>query len=296
MAEPDFDKMSPEEIAEYQRQNCIFCKIIKGEIPSRKAYEDDKIIAVLDINPAAKGHVLMMTKEHYPILPVIPPEISAHMFKITKELSIAIKKAMICDKITLFVANGGIAGQQSPHFLYHIIPRENLDGLDNFNIPSKEAKEEEIAPIMPALRARLSSMMKGYDAKFKKTENNNKIKDINTTNNNNFSNTINQSQKTKELNEIEETKKDNSQNQITNSKQLHNNSFEKTNNSQSQPSSVMDQQELAKFIFNNPKIKEKITKDPENFKREIDNDPELKIRFSGINIVKLAEALRKMGV
>jgi histidine triad (HIT) family protein len=147
MAEqPDFDNMTPEQIAEYQRQNCIFCKIIKGEIPSRKAYDDDKIISILDINPAAKGHLLVMTKEHYPILPLIPFDTATHMFRATKGLATGLKQAVITNKITIFIANGAVAGQQSPHFLYHIVPRENNDGLDNFIVPVKDYKEEENKP------------------------------------------------------------------------------------------------------------------------------------------------------
>ncbi|MFH0869800.1 MAG: HIT domain-containing protein [archaeon] len=162
--EPDFEKMSPEEISEYQRQNCIFCKIIKGEIPSRKAYEDDKMVAIMDINPAGKGHLLVMTKEHYPVLPLIPVEISAHMFRVTRDLNSALKKAMITNKSTIFMANGAVAGQQSPHFLYHIIPRESGDGLDNFNIPTKEVREEELQANLTIFKGKLGLMMKQFAA------------------------------------------------------------------------------------------------------------------------------------
>jgi histidine triad (HIT) family protein len=170
MAEqPDFDNMTPEQIAEYQRQNCIFCKIIKGEIPSRKAYDDDKIISILDINPAAKGHLLVMTKEHYPILPLIPFDTATHMFRATKGLATGLKQAVITNKITIFIANGAVAGQQSPHFLYHIVPRENNDGLDNFIVPVKDYKEEEVLQYLAPIKARLENMMKDYKAKTGRT-------------------------------------------------------------------------------------------------------------------------------
>lgn len=160
--EEDFDNMSPEEIAEYQRQSCIFCKIIKGEIPSKKAYEDDKIISILDINPAAKGHLLLMTKEHYPILPVIPLDTAAHMLRTTKHLAKALKQAMVTDKITVFIANGAIAGQQSPHFLYHLVPREDNDGLDNFNVPQKDYKDEEVMQYFAPLKGKIGLMMREF--------------------------------------------------------------------------------------------------------------------------------------
>ena len=79
VSEADLQNMSPEEVAEYQKKNCVFCKIIAGEIPSKVVFEDDSLSAILDI----KGHTLMMTKEHFPILPLIPKETSAHMFRIT---------------------------------------------------------------------------------------------------------------------------------------------------------------------------------------------------------------------
>lgn len=163
--QPDFDNMTPEQIAEYQKQNCIFCKIIKGDIPSRKAYDDDKIISILDINPAAKGHLLVMTKEHYPILPLIPFDTASHMFRTTKGLVKALKQAVITNKTTIFIANGAIAGQQSPHFLYHIVPRDNNDGLDNFIVPIKDYKEEEVLQYLAPIRSRLDMMMKDYKAK-----------------------------------------------------------------------------------------------------------------------------------
>jgi galactose-1-phosphate uridylyltransferase len=64
-------EMSQEEMLEQQKANCIFCKIVKGEIPSKKVYEDDMMLAILDINPAVKGHILVLPKEHYPIMPLI---------------------------------------------------------------------------------------------------------------------------------------------------------------------------------------------------------------------------------
>jgi len=164
VTEEELKNMTPEEIAELQRKQCVFCKIIRGEIPSRKAYEDDKVISILDINPASKGHLLVMTKEHHPILPVIPGEVAAHMFRTTKHLVKALKQAMVTLRATIFIANGVVAGQQSPHFLYHLIPREENDGLDNFNIPSNEFKEEEVKQHLSALKSKVELMMKEYKA------------------------------------------------------------------------------------------------------------------------------------
>ncbi len=123
------------------------------------------MISILDINPAAKGHLLVMTKEHYPILPLIPFETAAHMFRITKELSKALKSAIVTGNVTVFIANGAIAGQQSPHFLYHLVPRENNDGLDNFNVLQKDCPDEEIKQYVVSFKGKIGLMMKDYHAK-----------------------------------------------------------------------------------------------------------------------------------
>ncbi|MEK6922031.1 MAG: HIT domain-containing protein [Nanoarchaeota archaeon] len=127
-------QLSPEQqkAIDAQKQQCPFCKIVKGEIPSKKVYEDDKVLAILDINPAAKGHLLVMPKEHYPIMPLIPPEMFEYLFTKTKHLSAALKEGLLLFGDTLFIANGYAAGQQSSHFMLHLIPRETPDGLEFF--------------------------------------------------------------------------------------------------------------------------------------------------------------------
>ncbi|MFH1682960.1 MAG: HIT domain-containing protein [Candidatus Woesearchaeota archaeon] len=127
--EEKIKKMSPEELKEFQKQQCIFCQIIDGKIPSKKVYEDDKCIAVMDINPAAIGHLLLMPKEHYAIMPQIPDEIIGHLFAITKHLSQSMLRKLKAEGTTVFVANGMVAGQRAQHFMLHIIPRREEDGL-----------------------------------------------------------------------------------------------------------------------------------------------------------------------
>jgi histidine triad (HIT) family protein len=263
--QPDFDNMTPEQIAEYQKQNCIFCKIIKGEIPSRKAYEDDKIISILDINPATKGHLLVMTKEHYSILPLIPFDTAAHMFRATKGLAAALKQAIVTNKTTVFIANGAVAGQQSPHFLYHLVPRENNDGLDNFIVPAKDYKEEEILQYLAPIRSRLDAMMKDYKAKAGRTEE--------------------PKQASQGLADPEIQKS-----MISESKteSFANKSFLKPAEAKS---ASINSHELAKFIEDNPKIKEMLLNNPEEFKRELEANPDMKKLFSNLDIAKLSAAL-----
>lgn len=139
-------ELSPEQqkAIDEQKEQCIFCKIIKGEIPSKKVYEDDKIVALLDINPATKGHLLVMPKEHYPIMPLIPQETFKHLFSRVRDIDSCVKEALLCKETTIFIANGGAAGQQSTHFMLHIIPRESGDGLEMLDIAGKEASETDL--------------------------------------------------------------------------------------------------------------------------------------------------------
>ncbi len=128
-----------------QKKQCIFCKIIAKEMDSKIVFEDNLTMAVLDIYPAIKGHTTFFLKEHYPIMPYIPANEFKHFFGLIPELSKAIKGAMLSTGINVFVANGGAAGQRSPHFMIHLFPRENEDKFFNFlfkrkcSLPEKES-------------------------------------------------------------------------------------------------------------------------------------------------------------
>ena len=125
-------KMSPEELKAFQKQQCIFCQIIAGKVPSKKVYEDDKCIAVLDINPAAKGHILLMPKEHYAIMPQMPEAEMSHLFLVSKYLSQLLLKVLKVGGTNVFVANGAAAGQRAQHFMLHVIPRKEGDKILEF--------------------------------------------------------------------------------------------------------------------------------------------------------------------
>ena len=150
--------MSPEQMAEAQKQNCIFCKIIKGEIPSKKVYEDEEMLAILDINPAVAGHMLVMPKEHVPLMPMIPQKSFLHIFAVVRQLVKAQKEAVLNPYSTVFIANGAAAGQQSPHFLFHVIPRENTDAI-NLELSSGTVSDAEIEETVTKVKARLQQML-----------------------------------------------------------------------------------------------------------------------------------------
>ena len=109
----DTSNMSPEEIMGLQKQNCIFCKIISKEIPSKFIHEDERVAVILDINPANEGHCLILPKEHYQILPQIPPDMIGYMAEIAKKTSRSLLKSIGVQGTTVFVANGALAGQKA---------------------------------------------------------------------------------------------------------------------------------------------------------------------------------------
>ena len=121
--------MSPEELKAYQKQNCIFCQIIDGKVQSKKIYEDKIVIGILDINPANPGHVLLLPKEHYAILPQVPENEISHIFMVAKAISNVMLRSLKSEGTTIFVANGVAAGQKAQHFMLHIIPRKDKDGV-----------------------------------------------------------------------------------------------------------------------------------------------------------------------
>ena len=136
-------QMSPEELKEFQKKQCIFCQIVQGKVQSRKIYEDEKALAILDINPANPGHALLMTKEHYSIMPQLPDEEIAHIFMAAKSLSNSMLRSIDAQGTNIIVMNGIAAGQRAQHFMVHIIPRKEKDGVE-FMLPQKTMSQEEI--------------------------------------------------------------------------------------------------------------------------------------------------------
>lgn len=109
-------------------QNCIFCKIVKGEIPATKIYENDKIVAFLDIAPVNPGHALVVSKKHFENLLSTPNEILAEMILKSKIIAKAIVDGLGIKGFNLAINNGKVAGQVVFHVHFHIIPRYEGDG------------------------------------------------------------------------------------------------------------------------------------------------------------------------
>ena len=110
-------------------ENCIFCKILKNEIPSSTVYEDDKFRAIMDIGPVAKGHVILLAKEHAANLLEADDALLSAALPAAKKVANAVKKTVGCDGINILQNNGVAAGQTVFHLHIHVIPRNKKDGV-----------------------------------------------------------------------------------------------------------------------------------------------------------------------
>ncbi|MFH1591266.1 MAG: HIT family protein [archaeon] len=156
ITEEQLKDLTPEQLKELQKQNCIFCHISAGRVASKKIFEDEKCLAILDINPANPGHVVLFPKEHYAILPQVPEDLISHLFKVAKGICNAALRTMECQGTNIFLANGVAAGQKAPHVMIHIIPRMEGDNLKAFDLEGKVGFEQRQQEIAKALAKRLN--------------------------------------------------------------------------------------------------------------------------------------------
>ena len=112
-----------------KNENCIFCKIAAGEIPSATIYEDDDFRVILDIEPASKGHALILPKEHYANLYELPEELAAKVLIVAKKVIASMTEIVGCDGYNVLQNNGEVAGQTVFHFHMHLIPRYKDDDV-----------------------------------------------------------------------------------------------------------------------------------------------------------------------
>lgn len=134
--------------------SCIFCKIIKGELPAVKVYENDKVVAFLDIHPINPGHTLVVPKEHFENLLDGGEEILKEVMLTIQKVAWAITKAFDLKGFNVEQNNGALAGQVIPHLHWHIIPRFPGDGLRHW--PGKEYKEGEMEEIGKKIKEALA--------------------------------------------------------------------------------------------------------------------------------------------
>ena len=123
--------------------DCIFCKIIRGQLPASVVYEDDRVLAFMDLVPINQGHTLVIPKGHYASLMELPPEIGGEIFKIAMRVERAIRDSNTpCEGTNLLLANGKTAGQEVFHLHLHVIPRLAGDG-SGFRFNSKNRTQPD---------------------------------------------------------------------------------------------------------------------------------------------------------
>lgn len=132
--------------------DCIFCRIVKGEIPCFRVYEDDDVLGFMDINPFNEGHALAIPKAHHPDLGAIPPELAGKVAAAAVRIGRAVGEVIRPDGMNLLQANGPAAGQSVFHFHIHIFPRVEGDNA-HFNWEYRPGDMERIGALAEKIAA-----------------------------------------------------------------------------------------------------------------------------------------------
>ena len=140
------------------KKNCIFCKIVNKEIASKIIFEDEKCMAILDINPISPGHLVLFPKEHFMIMQAVPDDILGHLAFVSKSLCELLIKTFECLDVTSMVCNGTAAGQMGQHYLIHLIPKYKNDNLDFSTKANTEQKDFELEKLQTKLKEKLFEM------------------------------------------------------------------------------------------------------------------------------------------
>ena len=138
---------------------CIFCKIIAGEIPAAKIYEDELVLAFLDIGPINFGHTLVIPKEHHESSATIPEATAGRMFRVGSRIGIALKRKFEYEAFNLHLADGTAAGQVVMHAHLHVVPRGVEDGF-RWNWRQLSYKDGEIKAFAEELSAKVAADLK----------------------------------------------------------------------------------------------------------------------------------------
>ena len=133
------------------KNDCIFCAIAAGEIPCFKVYEDDLVLAYLDINPFSEGHTLVIPKNHTSGLLDTPDETLARVLAAVKKIAAHLKTALPCDGFNILQNNGAAAGQTVSHLHFHIVPRTG-DGSGEITFANRPGEMSHLAALAERLR------------------------------------------------------------------------------------------------------------------------------------------------
>ena len=134
-----------------KKDDCIFCKLANGDIPTNTLYDYDCVRVIFDAEPAAEGHVLILPKEHFDNIYELDDDTAGHVFKVAKKIATAMNKTLDMDGLNVVQNNGEAAGQTVFHFHMHIIPRHNDDTV-NVSWEKHKVSSERIKDITDEVR------------------------------------------------------------------------------------------------------------------------------------------------
>ena len=139
--------------------DCLFCDLAAGEAERSVAYEDDRAVAVMDLNPVNEGHLFVLPRAHAELLGELDDETGAHLFRVAMRLAAALRRTEIrCEGVNLFLADGEAAGQEIPHVHLHVLPRYEgdpfrIDREGGWEQAQRPALDRAAAAIREALAA-----------------------------------------------------------------------------------------------------------------------------------------------
>jgi histidine triad (HIT) family protein len=136
------------------KDDCIFCKMVAGQVPVTKIYEDENVLAFLDIGPISDGHTLVIPKQHFEKLHDCPPQLLGQVSSHLGGIARAVAVAMNSDGYNVLCNNGRAAGQLVEHLHFHIIPRDSGDGVFD-RWPAYKYQEGKIESIATRIRENL---------------------------------------------------------------------------------------------------------------------------------------------
>ncbi len=134
--------------------DCVFCRIVKGEIPCAEIYADARVLAFLDLNPQKPGHTLVIPKAHYPDIFAVPAELFPDIFTVIQKIGKALMTATRADGLNILQNNRPAAGQSVFHAHWHLVPRHEADGLHHWPMGQYADKDE-----MAALAAKIKGCL-----------------------------------------------------------------------------------------------------------------------------------------
>lgn len=135
-----------------KKDDCIFCKLANGEIPTATLYEDEDFRAILDLGPATKGHTLILPKEHFRDLTELSPEITSKVLGVAAKIGTALMDGLGAKGFNVIQNNGEAAGQTVMHYHVHVIPRYSAEEMPLWT-PGK-LSDEAAASIMAAIKVK----------------------------------------------------------------------------------------------------------------------------------------------